>query len=510
MFELAQQVFQRPDLAFAHMVPLIVVGVLMVLTLCFELKSEDPEKESSTLDVPGRPTSWLLSVLGLVGLVAWLLAGDNTVAGHTFNSMLADDGLARGAAVLIAACALLAILSGHDELQRFGNQHGGEFIALILAASVGMILMSSALNTIVMFLGLELFSIALYLLCIFFPNQSASRESGMKYFILSSAASAILLYGLAMLYGATGTTWLTDIAAQPQIDPSGLAIVGSVLVLIGLLFKLAVIPFHFWAPDVYVGAPTTVTAFMSVATKVAAMVALWRLFIITVPTYGELLLPILFAVSMMSMILGNLLAYVQTNVKRMLAYSGVANAGYLLIAPVVGPGMETPLFVFLASYLVANIGAFLALSVVERQLGGQVTREDLKGLARTQPGLAAVFALSLVSLAGLPPAGGFIGKFYLFGYAVSAGEVILPGLGIVCSLIGAAYYLGTALTLFDGGSKNSTGSNPSEVALTDSTEKEVEPVWTGTDLALALCAVGILLLGVFPVPFVNWVSQGFL
>ncbi len=487
---LAELVFVRPDLSLSALLPLAVMGLLMVGALLLELK---PSTDSR------RSVSMLFASLGLFGLIAYLLHQPNSLATHSFNAMLASDQFSRAAGVLIATCALLAILAGQEELERYGNRHSGEFVALILGASIGMVLMSSALNAIVLFLGLELFSIALYLLCIFFPEREASQESGIKYFLLSSAASAVLLYGLALLYGATGTTWLSEMAAQPERLTSPLAMAGAVMVLGGLLFKLAAVPFQFWAPDVYQGAPTTVTAFMSVATKVAAVIALWRFFV-DVPELGSRITFVLMACSLLSMLLGNLLALAQKNVKRMLALSGVGNAGYILIAPLIGMEMEVPLLFFLAAYLFANMGAFLALAKVEEILNRDVTRADLRGLSRSHPALASVFGLSLLSLAGIPPAGGFLAKFYLFGSAIATPFAVLPAIGIVCSLIGAAYYLGTAVTLFDA--KEATEFDG--LVVTEPVEEE--PPTSMTSVALAICAAGILVLGLMPGQLMSWLA----
>ena len=232
---LAEVVFARPDLSLAVIWPLALMGLLMVGALLLDLKPSSDDR---------RSVSMLFSAIGLLGLIVYQLQSPNSVTAHSFNGMLANDSFSRAAGILIAGCALLTILAGQEELARFGSRQSGEFVALVLGASIGMVLMSSALNTMVMFLGLELFSIALYLLCIFFVDRESCHESGIKYFLLSSAASAILLYGLAMLYGATGTTWISEMAAQPEQLTGPLALVGAVLVLCGLLFKLAAVPFH--------------------------------------------------------------------------------------------------------------------------------------------------------------------------------------------------------------------------------------------------------------------------
>ena len=487
--------FQIPHIDFFQLVPILVLGGLLVAALCLELRDEPGESEEG-VHPHFKPAVFGLGAIVLLGLIAYYLSWETATASLTFNSMLANDTLSRGCGILIAVCALLALLAGPDELELHENNKGGEFCALLFSASLGMVLMSSAVNTIVMFLGLELFSIALYILCIFFPNKSRSRESGMKYFLLSSAASAVLLYGLALLYGATGTTWLLEMQFSEVGMESGLALAGTGLILCGLLFKLATIPFHFWAPDVYEGAPTTVTAFMSVATKVAALAALWRLMNQLGEATGQVALLILFSLATLSMIVGNLLAFAQTNVKRMLAYSGVANAGYLLIAPIVGTEMQGPMMFFLATYLVGNMGAFLATAQAEAILKRNVERQDLVGLFHSQPWLAASFALCLVSLAGLPPAAGFMGKFFLFGHAIESGQLILPVLGIAGSLIGAAYYLGTAISFFAAprNARDIEAENP----------ESPESASNTSQAALLICCVGILVLGLMPGPFMSW------
>lgn len=507
MMLLAQLNFQRPDLDLGSLYPLAALAFLIVMTLCFELRPQEKNSAESSSSGATRPIAITFSAFGLLALMASYLMGDNRFVGSTFNGMLANDPLSRWAGLVIAGCALLAILAGQEELDRHGSRHGGEYVALVLAASLGMVLMASALSTMVMFLGLELFSLSLYLLCILFPERESSQESGMKYFLLSSAASAVLLYGLALLYGATGSTWITDMGQRPETLYSGLALTGGVLVICGLLFKLAVVPFHTWAPDVYEGAPTTVTAFMSVATKVAAIVALWRIFVSMAPELGASLNFILVALAIVSMAVGNVMALAQTSVKRMLAYSGVGNAGYLLIAPAVGAGMEASMMFFLSAYMFANIGAFLSLSIVEGLLGREVLRTDLRGLYRTHPALAAAFALSLISLAGLPPAGGFLAKFYLFGRAIAVGSgqlpsLVLPAVGIVFSIVAATYYLSTAVSLFDGREDSTVAAAVTPVE----SEPGVEPPTSMTVVALVICSVGILLLGLLPGPFMSWLG----
>jgi NADH-quinone oxidoreductase subunit N len=498
---LANLNFQAPSISLYDLVPILVLGSLLAAALCLEVREERPLQENET---PAKPSVVGLGAIALAALMGYYLCYDGPRVTLSFNDMLFNDPLSRASGLLITVCALLAILAGPDELERFRNSRGGEFCALIFSASLGMIMMSSAASTMVMFLGLELFSIALYLLCIFFPERPSSRESGMKYFFLSSAASAVLLYGLALLYGATGTTWIPEMLTTAHQASSGLALAGGGLVLSGLLFKLAIVPFHFWAPDVYEGAPTTVTAFMSVATKIAALAALWRIVEALPLQAAQVSTWIMFSLAALSMLVGNFMALAQTSVKRMLAYSGIGNAGYLLIAPIIGHQMAgeagahemlVPMLFFLAAYLAGNTGAFLALAQVESLLKKNIERKDLGGLFYRSPWLAGCFALCLVSLAGLPPAAGFMAKFFLFGRALSAGEFVLPVVGIVGSLIGVGYYLGTAVCLF------TRPTDESEVAETE------QDTPTTSRVALAICVAGVLYLGLMPGSFMAWLAS---
>lgn len=499
MLQFDQMMLARPDLDILALLPYIILGSLMLITLLFELRGDTKVDGKG-----GRPVSIVIASLGLLALIGLYLGRGTGDALSTFNGMLANDGLARASGLIIATCALLTILAGQDELDRFKSPFGGEFVALVLAASLGMLLMASAINLMVMFLGLELFSLALYLLCLFFPKRESSQESGLKYFLLSSAASAILLYGMALLYGATGTTWLDEMGNK-LTSSSPFLVAGGVLILCGLLFKLAAVPFSSWAPDVYEGAPTTVTAFMSVATKVAAVAALLRVFVLS--GHADLTFStnyIIVAVAMMSMLLGHVVAIYQKSVKRMLAYSGIGNAGYVLIGPGVGLGMAPSVMFFLVAYTFGNIGAFLSLSMIERSLGREVTTSDLKGLYRSSPGLAGIFALCLASLAGLPPTGGFVGKYFLFGQAIAMGNVLLPAVAIVCSVIAAGYYFGLGVSLFDGEAESEV-----EKALASRVVTEGEPAGTPlTWVALGLCTAGVLMTGVLPGQLIGWLNGG--
>lgn len=488
--------FQVPKIDFLQIVPVMLLGFLVTAALFLEIKDDDEEPKGPV----SRPTILGLGAVGLLTLIGYYLSWDHTAFGLSFNEMLYNDGLSRASGLAIALCALLTMLAAPDELERLRSRRLGEFCALLFSASMGMTIVACAANTMVMFLGLELFSIALYLLCIFLPDRVPCRESGIKYFLLSSAASAVLLYGLALLYGATGTTWLVEMKVVQNSANIPLGLAGSVLVLCGLMFKLAAVPFHFWAPDVYEGAPTTVTGFMSVATKVAALAFLWRFVDVLAGVPLGITILIVFALSALSMLVGNFLALGQKNVKRMLAFSGVANGGYLLIAPVVGPEMQRPMLFFIAAYLFGNLGAFLALAQLESWRGRPLEREDLVGSFQHRPYAAACLALCLVSLAGLPPAAGFLGKFFLFGRALGAGQLWLPILGVVGSLVGAGYYLGTAIKIFVRSPENEVEE---ESALLEKGE-----VSSTGNLAIGLCIAGVLYLGLYPSFLLEWLSSG--
>lgn len=473
-----------PDSLNLHaLVPQLGLAVLIVVALLLELGAAPRPGE--------RPAVTVLMPLGLATLLGWLAATPvPSRAVEAFGGMVLDDGLTRATAAVVLIALLLVSFAGYADLERHRIRHVGEYYALLASAGLGMIILAAAGNLIVMFLGLELFSLALYLLCIFFPRETPSQESGMKYFILSSAASSTMLYGMAMLYGATGSTWLGEIAGA-SVQPSVLLTVGMVLVGSGFAFKLAVVPLHMWAPDVYQGAPTSVTAFMSVATKAAALAALTRLLVGALPGLQIQWMTIFWALAVMSIFLGNLTALAQTSLKRLLAYSGVAHAGYLLMGPLSASEDATrAMMYYLLAYAFMNVGAFLCLVAVEQTHEGEPTLDSIHGLASRDPFLAASLALCLVGLTGLPPTGGFLGKYLLFGEALRAGHFLLVVIGIVGSFVGAYYYLGVVVRMF----------SPDEAELPPAAPQP----WVS--LAVAIAVFGVLFTGVWAQPVLDWMG----
>ena len=406
------------------------------------------------LVLPAGRKGWL-AVVGLVGVVAagvgvgYLLAyGDGRTA---FYGMVSDDKLALFADLIILFAVGIGLLYSPGYLERQGIIREGEYYALLLLAALGMSLMASAANLMLIFVGLEVLSLALYILCAIELTRYRSQEAGMKYFILSSFASAFLLYGMALTYGATGATSLSGIQAflaspkHPFMTTSGygpLLLAALGLLAVGFCFKVSAIPFQAWTPDVYVGAPTSVTAFMSVGTKVAALAALARLFFVALGTQSDKWEPVFWIVAILTMLGGNLMAVTQHDVKRMLAYSSIANAGYMLVAIATDTQRSlASLLVFLATYAVMNLGAFGVVLALERNDGQGTTLDDFAGLAKRRPLLAAGMAILLFALAGVPPSAGFVGKFYVFQAAITGGHLDLGVIGILTSVLGMYYYL---------------------------------------------------------------------
>jgi NADH-quinone oxidoreductase subunit N len=344
--------------------------------------------------------------------------------------------------------------------------HYGEYYALILAATLGMMLLAGATSLMVIFLAIELLSLALYILSGFSRHEERSQEAALKYLLLGGFASGFLLFGMALIYGETGHTQLAQIAAAIQsqttlaVDP--LLLAGVLLLFIGFAFKVSAAPFHSWTPDVYQGAPTSVTTFMSVATKVAAFAALVRVFTYTFDGGGTHFYqhwePVVALVAITSMVVGNIAALTQTSVKRMLAYSGIAQAGYILIGVAVGPVLlpsgQTSSFgtiavlYYLAAYAVTNIGAFAVITIMAGRGEDLDSYDGLRGLAHRRPFVAASMALFLFSLGGFPPTAGFFGKFLVFTAAINAGQVPLALWGIATSAVSAFYYLRVGLLMY--------------------------------------------------------------
>ena len=364
-------------------------------------------------------------------------------AGQGYNGLFTTDTFSAFAKVLVLVAASLGVIvsldyAAHANLRRF------EFPVLMLYATVGMMVMVSATNLMSLYLGLELQSLSIYVLAAFARDELRSAEAGLKYFVLGSLASGLLLYGISLVYGFAGTMEfdrLMRALADPAAASAGL-IVGLVFIVAGLAFKISAVPFHMWTPDVYEGAPTPVTAFMSTAPKVAGIALLMR---VMASPFGHLLVQwqqIIIVVAILSMLLGSLAAIGQRNIKRLMAYSSIGHIGYALIGLAAGSqaGLRGVL-IYMLTYVFMNAGTFACILAMRRR--GRMLEQisDLSGLARTDPGLALAFAVFMFSMAGIPPFAGFWGKYFIFTAAVQSGLWTLAVIGVLTSVIGAYYYI---------------------------------------------------------------------
>jgi NADH-quinone oxidoreductase subunit N len=392
-----------------------------------------------------------LGWLGLLGLCAALAAA---AAGYlhqglAFSATLRVDGYAVFFRVVVIVAGALATLAAFDPLRREGAE-SGEFYALLLYSVAGQCLMAAANELIVLFIGLEISSIASYALAGFLRREKLANEAAAKYFLLGSFATAFLLYGVALIYGATGSTNLEAIrTGLPQTRAGVLVIAAAALMFVGFAFKVSAAPFHIWAPDVYQGAPAQVTAFLAAGPKAAAFAVLFRVYLGSFAPITGYWAAVVWSCALLTMIVGNFAALTQTNLKRLLAYSSIAHAGYVMVALAAHSeaGASAAMY-YLAVYTLMNIGAFAFVSYFARKGERWVNVDDLAGLAHRQPVVAALFSLLILSLIGVPPTGGFFAKFYVFRASLAAGLNWLTILGLLNSAVAAYYYLRILVAMY--------------------------------------------------------------
>ncbi len=447
---------------WGRIAPVLVLTGMALIVMIVDILLPHPgarTKYSGPENFTILPSLAFLGVLGaLVATIVLFQVGDQQQA---FNGMIGSDQGSLYAYLIILTASGLGILYSPAYLKRLRLVHQGEYYALLLLSTIGMMLMAASTSFVLVFLGLEMLSLALYILCGFVAQRKSSQESGMKYFLLSSFASAFLLYGIAMTYGATGSTSFNGVAAfvrntVAHNHPSGIALQSPILLIValgllsvGFAFKVSAVPFQSWTPDVYQGAPAPITAFMSVGTKAAALIAFARVFgLVFLPVQADWM-PVVWAITVLTIVGGNIMALVQTNVKRLLAYSSIAHAGYLLIGVVVGGTLGTAAILFyLFCYAFLNLGAFGVVTLLERIDNTGTDAKDLRGLWYRRPVLAGLLAFFLFSLAGFPPMAGFAAKYYIFYVALVGGHPELLIIGVLASILGIYYYLRVTATMF--------------------------------------------------------------
>lgn len=467
-----------PPVAFGPLAPVLLVVGAGLLVLLLDL-------------VPVRGGKAHLALVALAGLVGALLVALVRWggSGRAFRDMVVLDNHALFFHVVIAYAAALVVLLSLDYLRRVGAE-SGEYYALVLFSTSGMLLLTSAADLLVVFLAIELMSLSLYVLAGLFKWRHQAGEASMKYFLLGVFASAFLLYGIALVYGATGSTNFDRVAAAVAAGPRDpLLVIGIALLLVGLGFKISSVPFHMWAPDVYEGAPTSVTALIATGSKAAVFAVLIRLLAAALRAAPADWTAVLWVLAAATMTVGNVVAIAQSNLKRMLAYSSIAHVGYMLVGLVAGgsAGAGAVLF-YLLAYTFTTAGTFGVITLCERAGEEAVDVRDYAGLGRRHPLLALALGLFLLSLVGVPPLAGFVGKFYVFGSAVRAGFLWLTVIAVLNSAVAAYYYLRVIVYLY--------------MREADGPSAALAPSFAG-GLALAIALVGIVLLGVMPAPFAD-------
>src|ERR1700681_139860 len=461
---------------YIRFLPEIVMTVAGTLIMVLQVLMPESKPKSS------------LAHLSLVAfaIALWAAINANSVQGTAFSGMLIVDGYATFFRALVIGVGILSVLCAYQYLTR-ERANQGEYYALILFSVVGQCVMVAANELIMIFIGLEISSIATYVLAGYLRDDPRNNESALKYFLLGSFATAFLLYGVAWIYGLTGSTNLDHIrsALQTSTPPLALAGAAAALMFVGFGFKISAAPFQIWAPDVYQGAPAPVSGFLSVGPKAAAFAILLRVFMTAFGPIATRWEPIVWSCALASMIVGNFAAIQQSNIKRMLAYSSIAHAGYVLVAVTAHSGVGSAAAMFyLAAYAFTNLGAFAVVTYFARRGERYVSIDDFAGLAQRQPAMAAMLTIFLLSLIGVPLTAGFFGKFYIFKAALDANLFWLTALGLLNSAVAAYYYLRILVVMYfkDPG---------------DSMENLDAPGF-GLKLAIYASALGTLALGIFP------------
>jgi len=459
----------------------IIVALLGLLILVFGLVAPASQRKGL-----GYFTTMSLT---MTLLVTFFL---RDMSGTAFGGLYQVDAFGNYFKMVFLLAAIMVCLFANSYVERVGYNHG-EFFALTVFAMLGMMVMASATDLITLYMGLELMTIPLIILTAFRHGDKKASEAGVKYMLLSAMSSGILLYGLSILYGVSaGSTAYGDILAA--IGQNGLqpfTVMGLVFLLAGFGFKISMVPFHMWSPDIYEGAPTPVTAFLAVGSKAAGFAALLRMFMIALPDTQDTWMTVIIALCALTIVLGNFVAIPQTNIKRMLAYSSIAHAGYLLMGLVAFTSLGvSAILYYLMLYVFANTGAFAAITAFGNFTGSEEIR-DYTGMWKRSPLIASVLLLCLLSLAGIPPLAGFVGKFYLFTAIIDQGYIWLAFLGIGMSMVSVYYYLIVVKMMFLG----------------DPAETTAIPVSLGTKTVLIISALVSLFLGIYPAPLTDFATK---
>ena len=460
---------------FAAVAPSVILSLTAILVMLVDAFSPTARSKDS------------LAYLGIAGATAALFTAMllSRSAQTGFSGMINHDAFAAFGEVVACAAVIVTLFTAQRDMRNEGLEKG-EYYVLVLAAAAGMALMMSASDLVMLFLGLELMSIPVYALVGFNRYSLRSGEGSFKYFVLGSFATGFLLYGAALIYGAVGSTAYADIAAKAAggvLKSNVYFAAGTILLLAALAFKVSAVPFHMWTPDVYQGAPMSITGFMSAGVKAAAFVSLARLLFAVFGSAGDVFFGLLWALAAVTMVAGNLLALVQSNIKRMLAYSSVGHAGYLLVALAAGsPGGTSAMLFYLLVYALANLGAF----AVATALSGEQEADEIEswaGVGYARPWLGAAMAVFMLSLASIPPTAGFFGKFYMFKEAIDRGLVNLAIVGMLGSAIGVYYYLRVIVYMY---MKEAPGG------------ARIAPVEGALGFGLTLTSLGVVFFGVWP------------